>query len=842
MPTRPPVAGAWMWRYVGQRLRRAIEAGELRILALAIVVAVTAATAVGLFSERMRGALAAQSGDILGADLVVTGRDALPPTLTATAEQQGLRWTQHIAFPSLAIAGERSTLVSVKAVQTGYPLRGELRISDELFGDPRTVRVVPPQGEAWVDAKAWAELGLQRGGLLAVGALQLKVTALLAQEPDRGGGFFDLAPRVMINAADVGASQLVGEGSRVQHSLMLTGSPSALAQLRSLPLPTGLRWISPEEARPEVRNALRRAGQFLDVAVLAAALLAAAAIGLTAQQHGQRLRDEVAVLKCLGARQQPVRWALTLSFLGLGLIASVLGLLLGYAGQAVLAEVLSGLVENLQLPAPSLAALWPPLGLALVMLLGFALPPVLEASRVPPLHVFQRRAGVTMRSGFVWTLALIAVTTLLMLQTGELALASKVLAGAGMAALTLGLLAWLLVLALQPLRRLLGARGRSGFGWKLGLGNIARRRGNAVAQVVALGLGLLALLLVTVVREDLLQQWRQRLPAGTPNTFLINIQGDQRATLMAFFADHGYRDLQLWPMARARLVALNGQPVTADSFADEETRRWINRDFNLSWADQIGDDNRFIEGKWWGEAGQGQPWLSVEDYAVKRLGLRLGDRLTLQFAGRPIELTVHNTREVEWDSFKPNFFLLTPPGVIEEVPAQWITSFYLPPDERHLMRELVRAFPNITALDMEAAMNQVRSIVDRIVQAVEFMLLFTLAAGAVVLLAAIEGTRAERLREAALLRTLGAGRKLLAQGLLSEFATLGLLAGLVAALAAQALAWVLATQVLDITGYGLRPLLWLVGGIAGAALVSLLGWISVRGVLSVPPRQVLQAG
>lgn len=842
--SRPSAANQWWWglRVAALRLRRSWGSSELRVLALAVGVAVTAATSVSLFSERMRGALAAHSGEILGADLVVSGRESLPRTLIQTATELGLRSTTHLTFPSLARRGELSTLVSVKAVAPGYPLRGSLRLADDPFGTDREVTGGPASGEAWVDAKLWNELNLITGAQLALGALRLSVTGVLTQEPDRGGGFFDLAPRVMINQADVAASGLVAAGSRVQHTLMLAGSPQAISQVRSTSLPHGLNWVSPDEARPEIRNAIRRASQFLDIAVLAVAVLAAAAIGLTAQQQAQRVREEVALLKCLGAQRLPIALGLGLSVLGLGAIASVAGLLLGYAGQSVLALAFAGLFEHIPLPAPRLWALLPPLGLGMVMLLGMAMPPLLDATRVPPMQVLQQRSASSPMSAVVWGVALATGAFMLLLQTGELALAGRVLGGALITALGLALVAWALVASLQPMRRLLGQQGRSGFGWRLGIGNIARRRNGAVVLMVALGLGLLSLLLVSVVRNDVIQEWRQKLPEGTPNIFLINIQPNQRAALQAFFTDHGYGPLTLWPMVRARLVAMNGKPVSAEQFADEQTRRWINRDFNLSWTDRLGDDNRITDGAWWGEHGQGRPWLSVETYAVKRLGLKLGDRLTLSFAGQPIELIVHHIREVEWDSFRPNFFLLTPPGVIDQIHAQWITSFYLSPEQRTVLRDLLAQFPNLTPIDMDTAINQVRSIMTRIIRAVEYMLLFTLAAGVVVLLAAIEGTRNERRREVALLRALGAGRRRLAQALLVEFAVLGLLAGLVAALAAQGLAWTLATQVLDIPSFGFRPLLWLIGAAAGAALVAIMGWLSVRSVLSVPPRQILQSG
>jgi putative ABC transport system permease protein len=432
--------------------------------------------------------------------------------------------------------------------------------------------------------------------------------------------------------------------------------------------------------------------------------------------------------------------------------------------------------------------------------------------------------------------ALIAVAALVALQSGEPKLAVFVILGTAVTAAVLGLLAWGLVQLLSPLRR------RSGVAWRFGLGNIARRRGAAVAQAVALGVALLALLLLTVVRGDLLSSWRNRLPPDAPNQFLINIQPGQIAPLRAFFAAHGYPHLDLQPMARARLVELNGKPVSADSFTDPETRRWVNREFNMSWTDQFGDDNQLVDGQWWSAADSGQPWVSAEEYGVEHLKLKLGDTMTLDVAGTRVTLTVHNTRKVRWDSFRPNFFLVTPPGVLDHIGAvQWITSFYLPPGQQPLLRELVRQFPNVTALDLDAALGQVRSIIDRMVGALEFIFAFTLGAGLVVMLAVIEASRAQRARETALLRTLGASSRVVLQGLLAEYAVLGLLAGSVAAIAAQVLAWVLAVQVFEIA-YGPRPVLWVAGAVAGCGIVTLVGWLSLRGVLRTPPRQVLAGG
>ncbi len=820
-------------RHAWRRLRRGWSSGELFILGLALAVAVAAVSGVNLFTERVRSALSAQTGDALGADLAFESRRPLPTTLRAS--DASVRSVDIASFASVVFAGEQSTLASIKGVAEGYPLRGTLLIAAEPFAPAAAAAGIPPRGEAWADLRLWQELQLQPGAEVQVGALGLRVTAVIDTEPDRGTGFSDLAPRVMINAADLPATTLIGPGSRVEYGRLFAGSAEALAPLLDAEPGEGIKRITPQDARPEIRSALDRAGQFLDIAVLAATLLACAAVALSARQYGEKLRDEIALLRCLGARSGFLGRALLLQLLLLGAISGALGAAVGYAAQAVIADLLGGLLQLEMPPAP----LWPLLAaaaLGLLMLVGFAVPPLLDARRTPPLRVFQRAETGSTGSRLIWLAALATAAALLWLATGEPRLAIAVLGGAAVTLVVLAALAWLLVLALSPLKRAVGVS------WRFGLGNVARRRRATVAQVTALGLALLALLLVSVVRQDLLVTWQKKLPPETPNQFLINIQTDQVAPLKAFFAERGYPSLQLWPMARGRLVALNGVEVSADSFTDLETQRWINRDFNLSWSETLNPDNRIVEGQWWGEAGHGQPWLSADTYVVERLGVKLGDTLTLDFAGERITFTIHNFRTVEWDSFKPNFFLLAPTGTLDAaVAAQWLTSFKLEPGNRTLLRELIGAFPNITVLDIEAMMSQVRGIVDRIVGAVEFIFLFTLAAGLCVLLAAIEGTRAERVRETALLRALGARSGLIVRGLLAEYAVLGGLAGLIAAIAAQSVAWLLAEQVFSIP-YGPRPLLWLIGTLFGAGVVALLGWISLRSTLKTPPKIVLQQG
>lgn len=820
--------------YATRRLRKGWRSGELLILALALVVAVGAMSAVSLFFSSMREAIARQTGETLGADHVFRSRNPPPEDLLAAIDATGAQRLPVVVFASVIVHGEATALASVKAVADGFPLRGTLRVTDAPFGAAREAAGIPAPGEAWVDLRLWQELGLASGSEVQAGSRRLRVTGVIVEEPGRGFGFTDLAPRLLMNRADLAATGLLGPGARAQYHELVAGDADALERVRAIELPGTVRGASPQEAQPELMQAVENSYAFLAIARLAATLLAAAAIALCAWQWGLKLRDEVALLKCLGARSGFILRAFGWMLLLVAGAATLAGAALGYGAQQVLALLLEGVMQ-VSLPAPRLGEpLLRAAGLMLALLAGFALPSVLQACATAPIRVFQRDAR-SAPSRLPMLAAVAAVVATLWLQFGEWRSAAILLGGIAVVALVLGALGWLLVRALAPLKRAVGTS------WRFGLGNVARRRWATVAQTVALGQALLALLLVTIVQQDLLASWRAKLPADAPNQFLINIQTAQLDPLRAFFTQRGLPAPQLWPMARGRLTHLRGTAVRAEDYPDDPRMQWwINRDVNLSWTDTLGDDNELVDGEWWGQSGAGQRWLSVEDAVVEVMKLELGDTLTLDFAGTPIEFTVRNVRKVDWGSLRPNFFLLAPPGVLDEAAAaSWLSSFHLPAERRVLLRDLIAQFPNVTVLDIDALMAQVRGIVDRIVRAVEFVLLFTLVAGLTVLLAVIEGTRDERVREAGLLRALGARAGVVTRGLVAEYAVLGLLAGLVAAVAAQVIAWLLAERVFNIP-YGLRPALWLAGGGAGAAVVTLLGWVSLRGTLKTPPHVVLR--
>ncbi len=822
----------WRWRWARIQLRGLLVDGELRVLGLALICAVAATSAVTLFSDRIARAIAAQSGETLGADLIISSRTPMHAELQAALDVLPLQQSPTVHLPSVVWHGDHSELVGLKAVQPGYPLKGELRTSAGPMQPENPTQDVPAPGEAWVDSRLWSQLRLQVGSRIEVGAMSLTVTRLLNYEPDRGSGFVDMAPRLLIHIDDLSRTALLGPGSRVQYRLLLSGPEAALAQAKALPLPRGSKLQDPASARPEIRSAMDRAGNFLALAALCASLLGGVAIALCAQQYGHRLQSDVALLRCLGAGQRDITLALCGSLLAIALIAGGLGAAIGLASQWGLGGLADVLLLQ-QLPPVRLGALAQSWLIALILLGGFALPPILRAATASPIGVFQDRVPRQGRQ-LIWSLAAIAAFLgLLALQLSDLRLIGYVVLGQLLCAALLAGLALMLIRLITPLR------GGAMRGWRIGLGNLLRRPALTLAQCVSLGLGLLALLLLGVVRNDLLEAWQDKLPPQTPNQFLINIQPDQVDPLRAFLSERDVAAERIWPMARARLTAINGDPVSVDDFEDPETQRWINRDFNLSWTDNLGPDNKLLAGEWWGPAGRGQPWLSADSYARERLQLELGDRLTLDFAGEPVSFEVRSFREVDWESFQPNFFLICPPGVIDDKPATWLTSVYLPPERRGALRDLAQRFPNVTVIDLEAMMAQVRAIMDRIVGALELVFGFTVLAGLTVLLAAMEAGRSERAREIALMRTLGAGSAEIRTAMLAEFAALGLLSGLIAAICAQAVGWLLARFVFEFA-YQINLVALLLGALMSAMLVCAMAWLSLRRLLNTPPDRVLR--
>jgi putative ABC transport system permease protein len=845
------------WRLSLRMLSRDWRAGELRVLLAAIIIAVACVTSVSFFTDRIQQALNYQSGELLGADLRVVADHPLPALVSATVTSNNLRTAETRSFRSMIQAGVlgAARLAEIKAVGPGYPLRGALKIAPRLFAQDQVTQVLPQPGEVWVGPQLLQQLGVKVGEPLQVGFSQLRIAAVLTYEPDRSGDMFSIAPRLLMNLSDLPATGLVQEGSHVHYRFLVAGEPSAIAQYRQLLMPHLQRGESIEgakDARPEIRAAMQRAQQFLGLAAVVAVMLACIAIAMAARRYAQRHLDTCAMLRCLGASQNHITQLFLLQLVALSFFAGPLGVLSGFLAQEGLVALLGELIIA-ELPAPSWTPVWVGLLVAVSGVLGFALPPVLQLRNVPALRVLRRtpiQSAITKQrqptAMIAYLFGFVMLALLVMYQAGDIVLGGILLSGLLLAILLLWAAAMLFTLSLKVyLQRLLNNQSatRQSATWHFGLINLTRNTRAAALQVMAFGVGLMVLLLLTLVRGDLLQTWSKNLAEDAPNRFVINIQTQQLADVRAFFSQKAMGDVVLFPMVRGRLTAINHIPVSAEQYTNPRAKGLVAREFNLSWADELQTDNKIVQGQWWGQptndASHSAHEFSVEEGIAKTLGITLGDELTYLIAGEPFTATVSSLRSVQWDSFRANFFVLAPPGALNTYPASYITSFFLPAGKHGVLDELVKTFPNLTVIDIAAIMNQVRLIIERVSMAVEFVFLFTLAAGLLVMAAAIQSTLDVRLHENAVLRALGARRRRLWQNLAVEFFSLGALAGLLAAFFASALGFVIAHQVLEMD-YAFNPWLWVLGLLGGGFGVGLAGIIGTRQVVNSPPLAVLR--
>lgn len=816
-------------------LGRDWRAGELWLIGIAIVLAVASVTTVGFFADRVHKALNRQANQLLGADLVVVGDRALPAELEREAFRRALAVTRMMRFPSMAVHRDRNVLADIKVVSAGYPLRGELRVADRLYGEDRRADGVPSPGTAWVDDRVVSQLGVVPGDQLELGKMRFRVGAIVTQEPDSAIGFINAGPRILINEADVAATGLVQSGSRVRYRLQIAGIADKVDDYREWiqgRLQPGQRVEGIRDARPEIRSALDRAERFLGLAALVSVVLAAVSIALAARRFLQRHIDGCAVMRCLGASTRRIIGLYVVHMLLLGLVASLIGSALGGVAQQLLAQWLAGLVK-VDLPAPGLLPAIHGFVAGQALLLGFVLPPLIALGNVPTLRVLRRDLPFPGGAGIAgYALGAAVIAGMILMRADSWKLGGIVLGGFAAVMLIAGAAVWLLI-------RLLAGWRAGGINWRFGVANLRRRPLGAVVQIVGLSLGIMALLTLTVIRGDLLHAWRASLPPDAPNRFIVNVQADQIAPLRAFFEQHGVAPPRLFPMVRGRLVAINGRAVSSADYVDDRARRLIDREFNLSWARQPQADNRIVAGRWWDGAPSRQDQFSMEDGIAATLQVRLGDALTFDVAGARVVAPVTSLRKVDWDSFNVNFFMVSPPGFLDGHPATYVTSFHLPPGNAALLNALVQTFPNFLLIDVAQVLAQVQKMIDQVARAVQFVFLFTLLAGLLVLYAAIAGTQDERRYQAALLRTLGANRGQLVRANLAEFAAIGTMAGLLAAGGASALGWTIAAKVLNVS-FAPGAAVWIGGVACSAAGVMLAGYFGTRGVLDAAPLRTLR--
>ncbi|MCG6860581.1 MAG: FtsX-like permease family protein [Chromatiaceae bacterium] len=823
------------WRIGLRLLGRDWRSGELNLLAGALVLTVAAITAVGFFTDRIERAMQRQGGELIAADLMLDASAPVPAVYAEQARALGLTTASTLEFPSVIMGEQRPQLVQVKAVDAAYPLRGRLRVRADLNDGVEQPAAGPAPGEVWIEPRLLHLLEATPGDSLVLGESRLRIGRLIVYEPDRGGNLFQLAPRAMINTRDIAATGLVSPASRVRYRLLIAGSLEAVEAFKEMVasgLPSNIRLVDAREARPELSSAVERASRFLHLATLVTLLIAGAAIALASRRLVERQTDAVAIMRCLGARPHLLSRIYTLRVAVFGLAACAVGCLIGFLAQFGLAFMLADWFGP-QLPPPSLRPLAVGIGTGLVALLGFALPPLFQLARVPPLRALRRDLGTPRASAAATVLAAAAALTLLIFwQAGEAELAWKLLAGVGGALIAL-------VATVALLIRIAGAlTGRARGIWRLGLAALTRRPTGALLQITGFGLGIMALLLLAVVRVDLLRTWQDSLPEGAPDHFLINIQPQEVESLRQFFADEGLDYSGLFPMVRGRLIRINEKPVDPDAYTDPRAQRLATRDFNLSWSLSPQADNRIVAGNWWKDA-QAAPQFSVEEGLAQTLGMKLGDSIGFWVSGREIQARITSLRRVQWDSFNVNFFVLAPPSLLGSEAATYVTSFHLPDDREALIPDLVRAYPSVTLFDVDALIGQVRQIMDRGVMAVEYVFLFTLAAGILVMYAGIQASLQERRSEHGVLRTLGARRSKLLSSLAVEFTAAGLLAGLMASIFAELTGMVLARELFGLD-FQLNPWIWFVGIAGSGLLVGLAGTLATYPLLIQPPLQTLR--
>ena len=823
-------------------LLRDLRAGELRLLMVAVTLAVAALTSVGFFADRLQGGLQRDALQLLGGDVVVASDNPTPQAFVDKARALGLQTVGTMGFPTMGRAsdaqGGASKLVALKSVAAGYPLRGTLKVADAPGAAEQATRDIPAPGEVWVDAPLLDALGLAMGDQLLLGDAQLRIARIIVIEPDRGAGFMSFAPRVMLNAADVPATGLVQPASRITYRFAVAGQPAAVkafsewaAEEVKKPDVRAVRVESLESGRPEMRQTLDRAQKFLSLVALLAALLSAVAVALAARGFAADHLDASAMLRVLGQSQRTIAGAYTTEFALIGVFASALGVAVGYLVHNVFVLLLSGLVES-ALPAPSL---WPVafgLGMGLTLLLAFGLPPVLQLAQVPPLRVIRRDVGgLKPASLAVLCVGVAGFAALLLAVSSDLKLGLIAVGGfAGAVALFAGL-SWV---AVKLLRK--SVNETTAPRWLvLATRQISARPAYAVVQVSSLAVGLLALVLLVLLRTDLISSWRQATPPDAPNRFVINVMPEQADDFQKNLQTNGVAKYDWYPMIRGRLLAVNGQPVGPDNYTEDRAKRLVDREFNLSTAVQQPPHNQIVAGRWTeNEAGA----VSVEEGIAQTLGLKLGDRLLFDIGGVQNEARITSLRKVDWGSMRANFFVMYPVQQLEGVAITYLAA-YRAPEVQGFDNALVRQFPNITNVDMASTINQVQRVLDQVIRAVEFLFAFTLAAGLVVLFAAVTATREERAREFAIMRAVGARASLLRQVQRAELVGVGLLAGFLASAVAVGVGWGLARYVFDFA-WTASPWVPLGGALAGAVLALMAGWWGLREVLRRPVVETLR--
>lgn len=823
-----------------QQLRSQWQAGDLRVLLLALVLAVSSITAVSFFTSRIAAHLNTQGGMLLGGDAVLIADHAIPPQYSVEANQYGLQTASTLEFASMAIMADKNILAEIKALDGNFPLIGDFGVQFVATETVQNIQARPARGEVWIEPRLANALNLKLGDQLELGASTFKVAGILMREPSRGGDMFSFAPRVMMHMDDVPATELIQFGSRVKYQLVMAGAANKLKQFTAKITPDlqrGERIEDVKKARPEIRSALDKAEVFLGLAAMVSVVLAVVAMLLASTPFVARSQETAALLRCFGANKASIEHIMLMQTGLLAIIGGIAGCLLGYLVQFWLAHFAGKLFLE-TLPAPDLSPIAMGLLLSFAILFAIMLPHIRALKNIPTINILRRNFVLVPSKVWLNYLPVVAVIALLILWMAKtLQLALAFLAGIFGICLIAGLLAFALALLLHRISQSKNIT----YAISLGLASLKRRLGLSIAQIIGFSLGAMVLMLLVMIKTDLMQSWQASLPIDAPNRFIINIQPHQVEPVKTFINQvSNQSNPQVFAMIRGRLVEKNGKSINAEMFTEERAKRLVSREFNLSSAAVIQTDNKLLQGRWWRADEAAAPLLSLEQDIAEALNIKLGDKLTYDIAGSKIILTVTSIRKVEWDSMRANFFAVTPPQTLAKFSASYMTAFYLPNNQDSALNRMLQQFPNFTVIDVASVMNQVRDIMNKLATAVSFVFSFCVLAGLVVLYAALVATRTTRLQETALLRMLGASRKQVTLTLLTEFISIAVVASIVAVLVATALSYYLSNFVLDIP-YQFNLILALSVLVIALMLIPLAAWGVIRGYLNVAPKQLLNS-
>ncbi|MGZ5006602.1 MAG: ABC transporter permease [Methylobacter sp.] len=821
-------------------LWRDSRSGELTILILALIIAVTSSTVIALFADRLQRTMVNQAAEFLAADLVISSPAEVPAEWLSKATELNLAQAQTVEFTSVLMEHDELLLASIKAVSSAYPLRGVLKttVGNDENGANQPGEAVehagPQPGNAWVDKRVLSALKLNLGDALQVGEKPLTVSKIILYEPDKRGDFYSFSPRVMINTGDLQATGVIQPGSRVRYFFQFSGESKDLSAFQ--------RWLKPQlnpsqrimdihEDRPELGSALERAERYLGLSSIIVILISGVAIAMATRRYTERHFNATAILRCLGCKQNEILWLYGSQFVVLGLLASAIGCLLGWFAQETLFQLLKPLLPQ-QVAAPSVLAVFLGFIVGMAILLGFALPPLLRLKKVPPLRVLHRELEPLPSSAWlIYGLAIGIVGVLVWRYTGDLKMTATIIGGGLSSLLVFGVLVYVV---LRFSRRLLPHLGLT---WRFGLQGLLKNSRGSVGQILAFSMTLVAMVLSFSVRTDLINDWHRQLPANAPNHFALNIFPEQQQSFAQDLQQQQVNGSRFYPVVRGRLVEINNTPVQQVVSKDSQGERATQRELSLTWTTELPEDNKITAGSWWKDNQAGQ--VSVEQKLADNLKIKLGDRLTFTVGSEQFSATVASIRELQWDTMRPNFYMIFSPGTLDAFPSTFMTSFYLPENQKSFLNTLVKKYPSTTLLEVDLILRQLQAILSQLTEAINYLLYFALMAGFTVLFAAVYATLDSRVHEGALMRTLGANRSFLRKTHVIEFGLLGLISGLLAVIISEAMRYALYTYAMHMA-YSTNFYLWIYVPLTGALFVGLAGCWGVRNVVNKSPLQVLR--